>query len=115
MEYFYVYILKCNDESYYTGHTDNIEKRLSEHYSGKMPCYTSTRLPVKLVFMQTLISRYEALSAERKIKNWPRKKKEALIKKIGMNFQSMQKGNFHNQSLDTIFSNEKTTRDERRL
>ena len=41
---FYVYILKCSDGSYYTGHTDDIEKRLSEHVMGKVKCYTQKRL-----------------------------------------------------------------------
>lgn len=79
MLYFYVYILKCSDQSYYVGHTDNIEKRLSEHCAGKCSGYTSTRLPIQLVFMQGCPSRYEALVAEHKIKKWSRKKKEALI------------------------------------
>jgi len=74
-------MLKCRDDSYYVGHTDNLEKRLSEHKLKKYEGYTSARLPVKLVFAQTLYSRYEALAAERKIKNWSRAKKEALIKK----------------------------------
>ena len=78
---FYVYILKCCDGSYYTGHTDNIEKRMSEYQLGKIKCYTSNKLPVKLAFMEILASRYEALSAERKIKKWTRRKKEVLIKR----------------------------------
>ena len=81
MEYFFIYILKCSDDSYYTGHTDNIEKRISEHRFGKYDCYTAKRLPVKLVFAQTFTTRDEAFAAERKIKNWSRKKKESLIEK----------------------------------
>jgi len=64
MNYFYVYILKCADNSYYTGHTDDLEKRLSEHTSNSVPCYTSKRLPIKLVFHQEFSSRMEALEAE---------------------------------------------------
>ena len=79
MPEFYVYILKCRDGSYYTGHTDNIEKRLSEHYLGIMPCYTKKRRPLKIVFMQIFASRYAALVAEQQIKKWCRSKKEALI------------------------------------
>ena len=81
MKYFFVYILKCSDNSYYTGHTDDLEKRISEHKMKKHTGYTSTRLPVTVVFIQHFTSRYEALSAERKIKNWSRCKKEALIEK----------------------------------
>jgi len=76
---FYVYILKCSDDSYYIGHTDNIEKRISDHSLGKGCAYTSVRLPVQLVFMQEFCSRYEALCAERKMKKWTRIKKELLI------------------------------------
>ena len=76
---FYVYILKCSDNSYYVGHTDNIESRISKHVAGEYEGYTSSRRPVKVVFLQPCASRYEALVAERKIKGWSRKKKEALI------------------------------------
>jgi len=76
---FYVYILRCRDGSYYVGHTDNLEERIDDHYTGRTKCYTSTRRPVELVYVSTFPSRYEALSAERQIKKWSRKKKEALI------------------------------------
>ncbi len=79
MKHFYVYILKCNDDSYYTGHTDDIEKRLAEHIHGQMPSYTTTRLPIHLVFSQEFMRREEAIAAERQIQGWSRKKKEALI------------------------------------
>ena len=80
MQDFYVYILLCSDGSFYTGHTDNIEARLSAHEQRLYPrCYTATRLPVKVVFVQETSSRGEALEAEREIKGWTRKKKQALI------------------------------------
>ena len=80
MQHFYVYILQCSDGSYYTGHTDDLEKRLFEHQNSELKCFTSTRLPVELVFVDTTSSRSEALEEERQIKGWNRKKKEALIK-----------------------------------
>lgn len=76
---FYVYILCCTDDSYYTGHTDNLEKRLAEHRSGACG-YTSTRLPVSLIFFQEFPTREEALVSEQRIKGWSRKKKEAMIR-----------------------------------
>jgi predicted GIY-YIG superfamily endonuclease len=79
MNDFYVYILKCNDNSYYVGHTDNIEKRISEHTLNEDDCYTSTRLPIEVVFVQPFGTRDEALATERQIKKWSRQKKEALI------------------------------------
>ncbi len=78
---FYVYILKCSDGSYYTGHTDDLEKRIAEHNAGTYMCYTVTRLPVFLVFVQEFASRAEALEAERKIKKWGKRKKDALVYK----------------------------------
>ena len=80
MQDFYLYILKCKDDSYYIGHTDNIEKRISEHETGTYLGYTAKRLPVKVVFVQCFGSRDEAFCAERQIKKWSRKKKEAFIR-----------------------------------
>ena len=79
---FWVYILKCSDNSYYTGHTDNLEKRVHEHFNQEIPSYyTASRLPLKLVYYEAFYSREQALSSERKIKKWSRNKKEALISK----------------------------------
>ena len=77
---FWVYILRCADDSYYTGHTDDLEVRLAKHVSGELSGYTSTRLPVKLVFSEQFSTREEALTCERQIKGWSRKKKEALMR-----------------------------------
>ena len=77
---FYVYILRCRDGSYYTGHTDNIEARVSAHKQGLIrTCYTYKKRPVEVVYCDTVSSRGEAIEAERQIKGWSRKKKEALI------------------------------------
>ena len=66
---FYVYILHCCDNSYYTGHTDNLEKRIAEHTSGAIPsCYTFKRRPLSVVFSQELSTREEALALEKQIK-----------------------------------------------
>ncbi len=78
---FHVYILKCSDESYYTGHTDNLEKRLAEHIQGVITsCYTFKRRPVQLVYNETFGTREEALAAEQQIKGWSRAKKEAMMR-----------------------------------
>ncbi|NCP04226.1 MAG: GIY-YIG nuclease family protein [Deltaproteobacteria bacterium] len=80
MKPFWVYILRCRDGSYYTGHTDDLERRLAQHESGEIPsCFTFTRRPLKLVFSQSFTTREEALAAERQIKGWSRKKKEAMM------------------------------------
>jgi predicted GIY-YIG superfamily endonuclease len=64
---------------YYTGHTDNLENRIGEHQNGLCGGYTSTRLPIEVVFTQEFPSRIEALAAEQQIKGWSRKKKEAMM------------------------------------
>ena len=77
---FWVYILRCADNSYYTGHTDNLEQRIAKHEAGEIEGYTSTRLPVKVVFSEEFPTREEALACERQIKGWSRRKKEALMR-----------------------------------
>jgi len=77
---FWVYILKCKDNSYYIGHTDNLDNRLFQYQNKLIPgCYTSTKLPIQLVYTQDFPTREEALAAERQLKGWSRRKKEAFI------------------------------------
>jgi predicted GIY-YIG superfamily endonuclease len=77
---FWVYILRCSDGSYYTGHTDNLELPIGQHEHGVCEDYTAKRRPVNLVYSGECGTRLEALSAELQIKGWSRKKKEALIR-----------------------------------
>ena len=78
--HFYLYILKCVNGEYYVGHTDNIEKRMSEHNLGLIAtCYTKNKRPVELIFTQVFPTRDLAFHAERQVKGWSRKKKEAFI------------------------------------
>lgn len=77
---FWVYILRCADNSYYTGHTDDLEKRIGEHERDEVKGYTFTMLPVALVFSEEFPSREEAKASERQIKGWSRRKKEALMR-----------------------------------
>lgn len=78
----YVYLLRCRDGSYYTGVTNDINRRLSEHNSGVDPaCYTYSRRPVSLAFCEEFANPNDAIAAEKQIKGWSRKKKEALIEK----------------------------------
>ena len=76
---FWVYILRCADSKYYTGHTDDLERRMAEHQSGAFPGFTSKRRPVELVWSENFQSRIEALEAERIVGGWSKGKKEALI------------------------------------
>ena len=77
---YFVYILKCSDESYYTGVTSNLEKRLNEHNSGLIKGYTSERLPVELVYSNRFTDVNHAIRVEKQIKGWGIAKKEALIR-----------------------------------
>ena len=77
---FWTYILLCADGLYYTGHTDNLEYRIGQHQSGLIEGFTSSRLPVRLMWSQDFATRYEALDAEMRIKKWSRAKKKALIR-----------------------------------
>ena len=75
----YMYILKCSDDSYYTGSTWNIEKRVEEHNAGEGARYTSKRLPVELVYFEEYDRIDDAFNREKQIQGWVRKKKKALI------------------------------------
>ncbi len=78
--YFYVYILKCSDNTYYVGVTNNLDRRINEHKSGANPgSYTSKRLPVKLMYYTQFTEPESAFAFETQIKKWSRAKKEALI------------------------------------
>ncbi len=76
-----VYILLCADKSYYTGITNDLDRRFEEHNTGIDPkCYTFSRRPLILKHYEQYQNINEALSREKQIKKWSRKKKEALIK-----------------------------------
>lgn len=73
------YMLRCSDQTLYTGWTNNIEKRLKVHNKGKGGKYTRTRIPVELVYLETYETKQEAMSREAQIKHLTRTQKEALI------------------------------------
>ena len=77
---FWVYMLQCADQSYYVGHTNDLEKRIAEHQAGTMDGYTATRRPIEVVFTQEFPSREDALAVELQIKGWSRKKQQALVR-----------------------------------
>ena len=80
MYFYYVYILKCSDKSYYTGVTNNLEKRFKQHQFGlNKGSYTYNRRPLTLEFHQEFNDVLQAIYFEKKIKGWTRLKKRALI------------------------------------
>jgi len=74
-----VYILRCNDNSFYTGLTNDIKKRLTAHNNGTGAKYTRSRLPVKLITMSGYMNRKEAMRLEIRIKRLPKEKKIAAL------------------------------------
>ncbi|NOR28990.1 MAG: GIY-YIG nuclease family protein [Lutibacter sp.] len=76
----YVYMLKCSDNTYYTGVTSNLDIRLSQHESGFYKnSYTHQRRPVELVFYAEFTDITIAIEKEKQLKKWSKEKKEALI------------------------------------
>lgn len=75
-----MYILECNDGSYYTGSTNDLDGRLQEHNEGFGANYTKKRIPVKLIYYEEFQNIDAAFKREKQIQNWSRAKKEALMK-----------------------------------
>ena len=75
-----VYILECNDGTLYTGWTNDIDKRFKAHNDGKGAKYTKGRRPLKLVYLEELETKSEALKRENEIKKITKDKKRQLIK-----------------------------------
>lgn len=76
----YTYIIRCADGTLYTGWTNDIEKRLNAHNSGRGAKYTRSRIPVTLVYEEEFQTKNEALSREAAIKHMSREEKDSLIK-----------------------------------
>jgi putative endonuclease len=77
---YYVYIVECKDWSYYIGITNDLERRLWEHNTGKdESCYTYLRRPVELKYYEVFSDVKQAIAREKQLKGWSRKKKHALI------------------------------------
>jgi predicted GIY-YIG superfamily endonuclease len=75
----WVYILRCADNSYYTGCTTNIDQRLDQHYRDKIG-YTSKRKPLEFLWSEEFANLDDAAAFEKQVKGWSRAKKEALMR-----------------------------------
>ena len=80
----YTYIVKCSDGTFYTGWTNDLEKRISAHNSGKGAKYTKSRRPVALMYYEEFSTKEEAMRREYEIKQMTRKKKLELIVEAGI-------------------------------
>jgi len=76
----FVYIVRCSDNTFYTGITTNLFKRVFEHNNTKKGAkYTSTRRPVELQYYEKVVSRSAAMKREHEIKKLSREKKKELV------------------------------------
>ena len=75
----FMYILECDDGTYYTGSTIDVDQRIKQHSAGLGANYTSKRLPIKLVYFEEFQFIHEAFYREKQVQGWSRKKKQALI------------------------------------
>jgi predicted GIY-YIG superfamily endonuclease len=75
----FVYILRCADDSFYIGETRDVGQRLAQHNKGCAAAHTAKRRPVRVAYVEAVGDREAALARERQLKRWSRVKKEALI------------------------------------
>ena len=78
----FVYILRCSDDSFYTGITIDVERRTKQHNAGSASRYTRSRLPVHVEYQEPQATRSSALKPEAEIKAMSRREKEALITRV---------------------------------
>jgi predicted GIY-YIG superfamily endonuclease len=76
---FHVYILRCADDSYYVGLTEDLEARANAHNNGRGSKYTFLRRPARMVYSESYESLEEAIAREQQLKRWSRAKKKALM------------------------------------
>jgi len=82
----YVYVLRCGDDTLYTGYTTDVERRLEEHQDGEGAKYTRGRTPLELVHVEAFESRSAAQAREYEIKQFSRAEKERLVDETGESF-----------------------------
>jgi len=77
---FYTYIARCRDGTYYTGYTNDLERRLEEHNDGRGAKYLRGKTPIKIVYTKEYKYYKNALNAERRIKKLRREQKEEMVR-----------------------------------
>lgn len=75
----YVYVVRCSDDTLYTGYTTDVDRRIQEHNTGHGATYTRGRTPVELVYTEAFRTRSAAMQREHEIKSFDRSRKEALV------------------------------------
>jgi putative endonuclease len=94
-EAWYLYILRCANDTFYTGVTKDLDRRLKMHNAGTASKYTRTRRPVEMVHSEKCGSRAKALVRECKVKALSRPEKEKLV----LNIKRKKKGKHHGQPI----------------
>jgi predicted GIY-YIG superfamily endonuclease len=87
----WVYILRCGDNTFYVGHTSDVDARLRSHRAGVGASYTASRLPLDLVYEERCQSLNDALHRERQLKRWSAEKKAALIARDSQRLKQLSK------------------------
>jgi putative endonuclease len=93
----FVYMLRCADGSFYVGSTRNLDARMDQHASGKGARYTSTRLPVELVFVEEFANIGDAYAREKQLQGWGRAKRLTLIEQRYEDLPALAKKNFRKE------------------
>ena len=75
----FVYVLRCADDTLYTGYTTDVQRRVAEHEAGEGAKYTRGRTPVEVVHVESFSSKSAAMSREYEIKQFTRSRKERLV------------------------------------
>ncbi len=76
----HLYLVRCADDTIYTGISIDVSARVTKHNSGRGAKYTQTRLPVRLIYSESQPDRISAMKREIQVKRWNRKMKEKLVK-----------------------------------
>lgn len=76
----YTYLIRCEDGSFYVGHTSDLDRRFKEHSQGKGGRYTNLHRPIEILYHEEFSTEKESMDRERQIKGWRREKKENLFK-----------------------------------
>lgn len=96
----YTYILICKDGTYYTGWTNNLDKRLKDHNAGKGAKYTKARLPVSLIYYEEFQTKEDAMRREYAIKRMARNEKDSLVNAYRDKQRSVLKNDTNNKGTE---------------
>ena len=107
MNIYSVYIVECHDGAYYVGVTNNLERRLWEHNTGfDKKCYTFKRRPVELKYYESCSDINQAITYEKQLKGWSRKKKQALFREDFEELKWLSKSTLRKSALSKNISSE---------